>query len=45
MERDIEMHIVRNLAKNHKPSNHRVERSSNVTELRSVGVLMSKDGP
>ena len=36
MERDIEMHIVRNLVSNLKPSDHRVERSDDITEALSL---------
>jgi hypothetical protein len=36
MERDIEMHIIRNLAMSHKPSNLRVERSDDVMEALSL---------
>ena len=36
MEREIEMHIVRNLASNHKPSNQRGKRSNDVMEALSL---------
>ncbi|MCP4196466.1 MAG: hypothetical protein GY762_04880 [Proteobacteria bacterium] len=36
MEKDIEMHIIQNLAMSHKPSNQRTERSKNVMEALSL---------
>jgi hypothetical protein len=36
MEKDIEMHIIQNLAMSHKPSNKRVDRSKNVMEALSL---------
>lgn len=36
MERDIEMHIVRNLVSNNKPTDHRDDRSDDVMEALSL---------
>ncbi len=36
METDVEMHILRNIALSHKPSNQRVKRSDDVMEALSL---------